>query len=190
VIAQDKVVTVFGISGVGKTRLIRNFIEGRENFRHVSAGSLLRRAVSLGSDVGLEALRTADMSDIIRNQHLLAREFVLDKTAHPGSTILFDGHSIIYNDHVLVPVPDDVIAAIGPWRMIFVSASPERVLEHRANDASRVRPERTLDELDQEQSAALAACERFRDVLQVPLITLQSGDDHGFKSAILDGFTT
>ena len=188
--AQDKVVTVFGISGVGKTRLIRNFIEGRENFRHVSAGALIRRAVDLGGDVGLEALRTADMSNIIRNQRLLAGEFALEKAAQPGSTILFDGHSIIYNDRMLVPVPDDVIAAIGPWRMIFVSAAPEKVLEHRRNDSSRIRPERTLDELNQEQSAALAACERFRDALQIPLITVQSGDDQGFKFAILNAFST
>ncbi len=157
---RDAVVAVLGISGVGKSRMIASFVDQHENFRHVPAGALLRAALLSASEPTGEKLRTTDSESIVQNQFILAHAFAADRAAHPGKIIIFDGHSVIDNDRMLVAVPVEVFAQIDPCAIIFVESEPKRIAAQRAEDQNRVRPTRSQNSSTNKRKL----CESHRNI--------------------------
>ena len=62
-----KVIAVFGISGVGKTTIIRQWLDGRDDALHLQASALIRQGLP---DLALdsEMLRSSSAHRILANQ--------------------------------------------------------------------------------------------------------------------------
>jgi adenylate kinase len=179
-LTQAHVTGVFGVSGVGKSTLLRRFTAIHLDFEYVSASALLKRATEKDD----ARLRDAPPDQIQRNQELLVREFSSFRQAIPHRHILLDAHSVIDGENGLTPVPLEIIRAFQPVRLIFVHDAPERIVGRRRADI-RARPERTARFLSKYQQFSLSTCEAYAAELGIELITVEAGDLDAFSRAIL-----
>jgi len=167
-------IAVFGISGVGKTRLC-SLLADRFDLAHAQASDLLKRAKEeeAGKSVSTEDLRKGPVLD---NQALLASSF-RTFAGQQARDILFDGHSVIDAGDKLIEIPVDVIAAIGPAAVLFLWEKPQTIAERRAADLSRRRPPRSAAELAEHQARAEELALLYAQRLQVAFFRVHSEDD-------------
>ena len=152
--ASGRLVCVFGISGVGKTTLIRQFVSARPSWRALSAGGLL-------GDMTKTApidLRIAERHVIEENQFSVADVVQRYRRVSPLTKWLLDAHSTIDNDREFIIVPTEVVVRICPDGLIFVFDDAAPIRERRASDSDRRRPIRSLHQIEQEQKVAFDAC--------------------------------
>ena len=172
---QGKVVAVFGISGVGKTFLISRFVDKQPAFQHLQAGELIRDTIRT-QPVSPEALRTAIVERVLKNQELLVAAFARFREANPLTHVVFDGHSVIDNDSCLLDIPVHVMRRLNPDRLVFIQDLPEKILRRRAADSSRIRPIRSSDELGRHQDRAWRVCQGYAQTLSLPLDLVPADD--------------
>lgn len=173
------VITVFGISGVGKSTLIGGAIKDHPAYAHIQAGTLIKRALK---DIPRDKLRLADPETIIKNQSLLIEEFWRDVQEYSYSCVIFDGHSIIDTGETLIEVPADIIAALKPCKIIFVYDDPQHIHSRRKSDETRKRSDASIEQIEEEQDRAMKQAERYATVLDVPFVNIKSGDLQALKS--------
>jgi adenylate kinase len=132
-----QVVALTGISGVGKSTLIKT-LAASIPLLHLQASELIkeRRCASGDVEVTHDQLR---LVDIDKNQQFLIRGFRLNADASTSMVIL-DGHTVIERDTGLARIDSRVFGAIGIDSMIFLADDPEAIGQRRCNDASRKRP--------------------------------------------------
>jgi adenylate kinase len=160
------IIAVLGLSGVGKSTLIRNAGLRRE-LLHLSASELIKARLAHTS----EQLRRGAVLD---NQSLMLAEFA-DRVANAGATpVVFDGHTIIDTPAGLLEIPLNIFQAIAPSAIVFVASEPKTIAKRRAADTGRVRPERSIGDLAKHQDLALARARYFSDELKVPFHIIAS----------------
>lgn len=174
-------ICVFGLSGVGKTTLISEFVREHSSWRSLSASSLLREI----SNQHPEHLRTLSRSEIKLNQLLLAMT-VRKRRALVGPSVdwLLDAHSVINNDCELVPVPVEVIAELSPDLLVFIYGTPELILRRRTSDPHRHRPLLSIQQIAEEQKLAFETCLRYSIELQIRLHKVDVNDRAGFTAVL------
>ncbi len=171
-----KVVAVLGLSGVGKSTLVRKAGE-RKNILHLVASDLIKARLSQTS----EQLRQGAVWD---NQALMLAEFA-DRLKNAGSTtIVFDGHSIIDTPDGLLEIPLSVFQAISPSAIVFIEAWPEVIAQRRASDTGRTRPARSAAELAQHQEIAKRRASLFAAELGAPFVAIASDDVEHFLALL------
>ena len=166
---------ITGISGVGKTWLIKQFVDQNDKFCRVSASKLIENAKaknidSLGNNNGPLAMQ------VDSNQALLLDELEKFISVKADKKILFDGHSVIDTVEGLVQIDVNVIDEIGPKKIIFLEDLPENILKRRQNDENRNRPRRTLEYLTSYQEASLEQCNIYAQILEIELCVIPAGD--------------
>lgn len=176
-----KVTAVFGISGVGKSRLIARFSEKHDVF-HAQASALMReaRAAILDRPVNSEELRTGKVLD---NQTLLVEAFDALRRRETRD-IMFDGHNLIDTEQGFVEIPFDVIAALTPSVIAVIIDDPAAIATRRQADADRARPNRTIDGLRVYQEQVLTIARRHAEALSVPFFEVKSGALADFEAAM------
>ncbi|BDV35539.1 ATP-binding protein [Methylocystis iwaonis] len=176
-------IAVFGISGVGKSRLC-SLLADRFGLAHAQASDLLKRAkeVEAGKSVSAEDLRKGAVLD---NQSLLVWSFRKFAAQEPRD-IIFDGHSVIDAGDKLIEIPVDVITAIGPAAVLFLWEEPQTIAVRRTADLGRQRPSRSAAELAEHQTRAEELAQFYAQRLQIPFFRLRSGDDEECCN-LLDG---
>jgi adenylate kinase len=163
---RQAVVAVVGVSGVGKSALLREIATNVE-FQHLSAGALIgegRNAVG-ASRVGQDDLRAANIDD---NQILLVHGFqeARDPNAH---LVVIDGHTIIDTPSGLVRIAPHVFECLNVSQFVFLADEPEAIRQRRLSDGTRQRPARTAEELGEHQAQALLCAFDAALRLDVPL---------------------
>ncbi|MDR7040317.1 adenylate kinase [Methylobacterium sp. BE186] len=173
------VVPVFGISGVGKTTLCRNFVARNPAYMHLQASELLREL----KGVDPESLRQSSPSEIETNQKSLA--FALQKKIENDKIcrILLDAHSLIDNGSTLVPISPDIIASFRPKSLIVIEEDPQLIYERRLRD-QRARPIRSISELHQQQAASTSQALLYSHALNLPIFILRSASLDDFAKAL------
>lgn len=174
-------VVVFGISGVGKSTACQRYLDAHPEWMHFSASDLLKAAHSQSG----EQLRTAASDTIKQNQLALGEELDRRRGLQPNRPILVDAHSVIDNDKTLTIIPAETIASLKPLGLIFLAAPVEVIVERRAR-GDRVRPARTVIELENHQAEALSATREYASALALPIFVLEAGDDAAFAAALLE----
>jgi adenylate kinase len=176
-----QVVAVFGVSGVGKSWLISRFASANP-VAHVQASQLLREAKAAidGCNTTPEQLRRGAVLD---NQTLLIQAFTTLRIREKRP-IIFDGHSVIDNDHRLVEIPCEVIEALLPSGLILVQADAFAIARRRAEDLARIRPNRTAAEIGMHQDRARIVCTEYAKRLHLALHIIDARDEDGFASAV------
>jgi adenylate kinase len=163
---------VLGISGVGKTFLIKQLASRRPELSWTSGGTLLERANAITRD----DLRLAQKSTIIMNQEIIRRSFVDFVSASEATVILFDGHCVINSGSELVPIPASVFKDLGIDRIAFVYDDPGLIQSRRVSDQSRNRAIQTVEEIAFEQDFARTTCAAIVQELQIPSCQVSNAD--------------
>ena len=175
------VVAVVGLSGVGKSTLIRR-VAADLAVQHFEASELIkaeqaRRAEQVESS---EALR---LGPVLDNQALLIASFRRSVQPRPD-LVLLDGHVLVDGSAGPVPIPADVFAALGCGAMIFVRDAPRGIVERRKADSDRIRPLRSVLELAEQQQMAWATADAICRNLGIPLHAIAQADSQTFGEVL------
>lgn len=176
---RHNITLIAGISGVGKSYIIKNLCESSHNFVHFSAGSLIKkRKMSLSRD----ELRLQNTKDILQNQYLLVSQLHEELKLVPMVRhILFDAHMIVDNDNELLEIPLTIFEQLKPSRIIFLSEEPKIILERRRNDAFRKRPIRSETEILNHQEISKKLVIEYAEILSIPFISTSSNNEIQLK---------
>lgn len=177
----QKVILVVGLSGVGKTTMIKAFVNKNEGYVFVTASSLLAQKTKTEDT---DALRRGSTDNIVHNQQHIVRAFAEYRAANVKSNIIIDGHVIIDNDQGIVEVPYHVIAALNPDKVIVIVSEPEDIISRRKNDENRIRPDRTKLGVHQQQTLSLRKANEYSKKLKCPFIQVSSGNIEFFTQSI------
>lgn len=184
---MGKVVTVFGLSGVGKSWMISRYA-AVSNVAHVQASRLMRdaRAALVGHVVTSEDLRRGPVLD---NQSLLIYAFakVLATEVRP---IIFDGHCLVDVGDQPIEVPVEIIRQLQPAGIMLVYAPANEIVQRRENDTSRARPTRTADALAAQQGRCVAICTNYAEKLGINFEQVRAGDERDFAQFMKRVFQT
>ena len=176
-----KVVTVFGLSGVGKSWMISRY-STLANVAHVQASQLMRdaRAALVGQAVTSEDLRRGPVLD---NQRLLADAFaeVLATEARP---IIFDGHCLVDAGEHQIEIPVDVVRKLQPSGIVLVHAPADEIVRRRVSDSSRQRPLRDADALAVQQVRCAAICSSYGRQLGLDYVDVRAGNEEEFAQVV------
>jgi adenylate kinase len=175
------VVTVFGLSGVGKSWMISRYA-AIANVAHIQASQLMRdaRAALVARNVTSEDLRRGPVLD---NQSLLTDAFA-KVPATEERPIIFDGHCLVDVGEQPVEIPVDVIRRLQPSGIVLVRAPTEEIVRRRESDVSRERPVRTADALASQQDRCVAICADYAQELGISFEQVRAGDERGFAQSV------
>ena len=174
-------VCVFGVSGVGKTTLIRQFVRAHADWRALSAAEVLSQL----SGQNREALRTSDRPVIESNQITLADEIRKRRLAEPSIRWLLDAHSVIDNGRELVPVPVAIISRLDPDRLVFLFDEAAEIHRRRLSDDQRSRPLPSIPRMAAEQALAWRTCVAYVQELDIELHRVNVNDSPACAKAVL-----
>lgn len=184
-----RTILVAGVSGVGKTTFINSLGENGP-IQFLSAGSLIKaERERLEGEIHRDMLRFAKIGD---NQKLLIEGFRRTKD-HTASLVLLDGHTVIDTGDGLMQIPTEVFRALEIDMFVFLEAEPQLILDRRANDKSRTRPELAIDILARHQQDALGITRRIATEMSVPLqivTALRLEQSAALLQSWLDGTTS
>lgn len=177
---MGRLVCVFGIPGVGKTTLIRQFIQEHHHWQALSASGLLARlAHQLPSH-----LRLADRPSVEKNQFRIAQAVEQCRRESPDENWLLDAHSVIDNDDEWIGVPAPIIDRIQPDSLIFVFDDAAHIERRRGAEPHKRRPQYSVHRIEQEQALALRNCLVYSIELKLDLHQISATDLAGFAAAV------
>lgn len=185
---NQKIILVFGLSGVGKSTLIHEFLENRNDFIRVSGGSLIDCNKKTEHR---DELRTLAPCEILENQKQLIKNFSSIKKELCNKHIVFDGHCIIKNGASITEVPVDIIKNLFPNIIIFVEGTAEEIIERRKKDSTR--PNREIETAAQIEEGILlqkSICSKYSSELGVPLKVIYASEIDKFAEIISDAIST
>jgi len=172
---KNYVIAVCGLSGVGKSTLIRS-VSSRADFLHWTASDLIKAQLNkkAGVENSSEQLRKGDVKS---NQTILVDGFK-DQAQHHGAVIILDCHTLIDTPTGIEYISSTVFEDIGVSKFLFLWDEPREIKKRREHDVDRVRPICSAEELSDHQSLSLSFTVKIATLLQVPL-TLVSDVESG-----------
>ncbi|MDA7940367.1 MAG: adenylate kinase [Nitrosopumilus sp.] len=161
-LAENKVVVIVGIPGVGKTTLlsrIEEAVRGRDrSVCVVSFGTLMLEAAREGDGGDRDGLRRMPVSEQRRLQEEAARRI----SSRDEEVVIVDTHAFVSSPEGYYPgLPEHVLRIIRPTNFVSVSAKPEEIYNRRMGDPSRKRDKITIPNIKKEldiQSGMISAC--------------------------------
>jgi adenylate kinase len=176
-----RTVIVCGISGVGKTHLIRSVLAQLPNAVTWSASEIIGEA---RGNTNPEYLHTLPTDELARSQEMLVRSFAQRREEARTPLILLDAHCVLDTDGGIFEIETQVMRRLAPEAFVHVEDHVGRILERRAQDTQRRRPARSLEQLQQYQDRSRQVCRQYEAALRRPMIQLYSGDSDGLLRAI------
>jgi adenylate kinase len=178
--STQRLVCVFGVSGVGKSTMLRDYVASHPGWMHLIAGDVLSAMMRQDS----EALRTSGTEDIQANQRLLVERILEICARHPDKRVLLDAHCVIDNGAGFVKVPVAAIEDLPPDLLVCVWDEAARIQVRRACATDRIRPERTVAQLDNYQKTVVETCEEYGEELDIELVKVRAGDGAGLADVL------
>lgn len=178
--SSQRLVCVFGVSGVGKSTLLRDYVASHPNWMHINAGDVLSAITSRSSEV----LRTSEKEDIQGNQRVLVERILEICARHRDKSVLLDAHCVVDSGRDLIKVPVSAIEDLDPDLLVCVWDEPASIQVRRSAATDRVRPERTVAQLNGYQKMVMETCEEYRQDLGIELIKVRAGDGAGLADSL------
>jgi len=175
------VVAVVGISGVGKTTLVRELAD-RIPIKHLQASALIKAEQAR---LGLSACTSEELrvGPVIDNQSLLVSGFRNALTVSDGA-VVFDGHVMIDAGDRIIEVPDSVFADLGCDHIVVITEDPEIIARRRARDVARQRPVRSVSQISSQQHLSVEIAKRIAQSLGIPCTVIRSADPRTLEQLI------
>jgi adenylate kinase len=167
-VKEIKVVCIFGISGVGKTTLIRKALESVSGWRHLQASELIKIGLA-NKATSSEILRRSTKERMVTHQLILLENFWSYVRSLEDANAILDGHLVIDAEQGYVKVPVWVINRLRPTKLVHIEDKPEEIYIRRQVDIARIRPTRTPEKLDSYQKLSADLCLRYGRELNVPV---------------------
>jgi adenylate kinase len=133
-------------------------------------------------------LRTATSVEISNNQEALAGALFQARLGCEERPVILDAHSVIDNDRRLVPISIEAIRPLNLHSIIFIH-DDSSIIAGRRLASDRFRPNRTFEELDQQQDLAKQVCHSFAKTLEIPMIICRSGDVDTMLASVADALS-
>ncbi|RNJ77910.1 MAG: adenylate kinase [Nitrosopumilus sp. H13] len=160
--AENKLVVMVGIPGVGKTTLLSRIVDAiKDRDRSVcvvSFGTLMFEVAKKDGTNDRDKLRKLPVAEQQRLQTMAARQ-IAERTEQ---VVIVDTHAFISSPEGYYPgLPDHVLKIIKPTNFVSVSAKPEEIYSRRMKDGTRNRDKITLPNIKKEldiQSGMISAC--------------------------------
>lgn len=170
---MKKRIAILGLSGVGKSSLIKRIRE-TVPLLHLEASGLIKaeQANRARAPDSSEALRTGAVID---NQSLMIAAYKREAAA-TDLPVVFDGHSIIDGQNGLIEIPASVFSELELDAICYMEADPHLIAERRSADVGRERPHRDVPTLEQHQHLAKTRARRIAEAIGRPFILIADGD--------------
>ena len=161
-LAENKIVVVVGIPGVGKTTLIKKIVEMiKDHDKSISVTSFGTIMLEVAKENGLhdrDELRKLPVLEQKKLQKIAAEK--LSKIG--GDVVIIDTHAFIKTPEGYNPgLPYYVLKIIEPTHFILVTAKTEEIYNRRMKDETRSRDKVSITTIKKEldiQSAMMSAC--------------------------------
>lgn len=183
---ERKVIAVFGISGVGKTTIIRRWLDGHDDALHLQASTLIRQGLTDPAPDS-EKLRRSSAQGILTNQDILVEMFRRAVTASRAGLVVFDGHLVIDTDELFVEIPLAVVAALQPHTLVHIEHLPVAIAARRRADIGRERPVRDTSTLQCHQARSRALCQAYGSKLGVQVVLVNQEEQSALNAAVALG---
>lgn len=170
---------VVGVSGVGKTQMIRRFVAEHDEYIHIEASKLIKQAINTQTS---EQLRLLPKEQILKNQYLLLQE--LTKYKQKYRRIILDGHLLINNDQETIPIPLDIVKKFLPHKIILIQGNSYDIYLHRINDTDKKHPQQTTTEIDQDQQFLKYISIQYCRELNINFYTLHYSENKKFNDLL------
>lgn len=166
-------IALLGLSGVGKSTLIRRLAE-RKPILHLQASALIKAELAHRAQPfqNSEALRTGPVVD---NQVLMISAF-RRAVANVVVPVVFDGHSVIDGQNGLIEIPATTFAELGLNTIFYLSADPHVIAARRLKDTGRERPMRDTETLAAHQTIASAAAQKVAEQIGCTFVPITERD--------------
>ncbi len=173
-LTQHKIIIIAGLSGVGKTYLMKRLEEQSDMFVRFSAGSLIKkRRLTMDRD----QLRCLSSNEILQNQYALIEQLNQElQHVTENKLILVDAHMIIDSESQVIEIPLDIFKKINPSQIIFLHDDPSIILTRRKQDNCRKRPLRSIKQITEQQDKSLKMAKDYARCLSIPFKAITSID--------------
>jgi adenylate kinase len=176
----QRVICVFGVSGVGKSTMLRNYIAFHKHWLQIVVSEVLSEVTQQTA----ESLRKLSSERVQLNQHLAVTRIAAIRAQHTECNVLLDAHCVIDNGVELIRVPVSTVRDLQPDLLVHIWDEPLTIKERRENATDRTRPVRTIREIDEYQRAVRETCECYQELLGVKLALVKAGDAQSLSRAI------
>jgi len=176
-LAENKIIVVVGIPGVGKTTLVKKLAEIiKEHNKTVNVTNFGTIMFEVGKENGLQnrdELRKLPLSE----QKKLQKNTSEKLSKINDDVIIIDTHAFIRTSAGFNPgLPYHVLQIIEPTHFIIVTAKTEEIYNRRMKDETRNRDKVSITTIKKEldiQSAMMSACSILSGS---PLIQVQNNE--------------
>lgn len=168
---QHKIFLIAGLSGIGKSSLIKAAASSSEGLVQLSAGQLISEK---RSKIPYDKLRQLSDNEILQNQYLLVSSFKEKLKSIPlGYFILIDVHFVVETGKGTIKIPFDIIQGLRPTTIIHLAENPITILNRRSKDLLRDRP--SIPEIDifNHQKDSILLARSYADRLNTPFHLLE-----------------
>ncbi len=174
------IVGLVGVSGVGKSTLLTELKHSLQ-FLHLQASELLKSETAIVTGIAQtsEELR---LGAVLSNQDMLVRAFRRN-VAGSALPVVFDSHTVIDSRDGMIVIPAKVFQDIGLTSLVVLKAPAVQIAAQRGADP-RVRPVRSIEEIDQHQSLTIAVAGEMAAELSIPLYTIEAADRHIIETLV------
>ncbi len=161
-LAENKIVVMVGIPGVGKTTLLSKMVENiKQHHKSVSVTSFGTLMFEIAKKDGLKD--RDDLRKLPLDQQQELQRITAEKIAEQTEQIvIIDTHAFINALEGYYPgLPEHVLRIIKPTNFVSISAKPEEIYSRRMKDSTRNRDKITLTVIKKElaiQSGMISAC--------------------------------
>ena len=177
-----KVIGVVGISGVGKSTLIRR-VADQSPVAHLQASELIKAEQER---LGYAASTSEELraGPVLSNQALLISGFQNAVNSCSGETVLFDGHVLIDSGFELVEVPESVFAELKCDGIVVLTDDPDEIVRRRSADSARIRPIRLASEILDQQHKVVNRARCIARELDIPCTVIDVGEKDALRRMV------
>lgn len=174
--AKKMKIGIFGISGVGKSFLVNQFISSNAN------NFIATRASKLIAQVSNNILfNELTFSSVENNQSVLTEQFKFFCAENSDKHIIIELHNYIETPDGIVEIDDSILYALNLDAVCFLYLQPEIIFKQRSADKLRARAKISIDHINELQEQSLLKFNITFGKCEIPHIVLKNNHINNFS---------
>lgn len=173
--AGGKRIIIVGIPGVGKTTVMRRFVDRlREKgvkVKVVVYGTVMLEEAEKFGVTDRDELRKMGLEEMKEIQLKAARRI----GEMESEMLIIDTHLIVRTKEGYLPgLPSKVLKELNPTNLVLITASPEEIKERRESDRSRRRDMISLEEIRKEIELSMSYLSAVSNDVGIPVMIVKN----------------